>query len=145
MGKKGWIRIVEAMTAILLIAAVVVIAINQNQRLDQNTSQRIYAVEQNTLNEIQLNDSARAEILSIPSSSLPVAWDSFSSLAPNTKEIVMQNYPSSMQCQGRICSTSDPCILGYQNTPSKTIYAQDVVITANLTLYNPRLMKIFCW
>jgi len=126
--------------AILLIAAVVLIAISSNQRLDQDISQKIYAVEANTLKEIQFNDSARAEILS--ASSVPVAWANFPA---NTKTIITQNAPSSMQCQGRICSTSDPCLLEGVNTPSKTVYASDVVITANLTSYNPLLLKIFCW
>lgn len=145
MQKKGWIRIVEAMMAILLIAAVVLIAISSNQRLNQDNSQKIYTIEATMLKEIQFNDSARAEILNIPSGSVPVSWSQFSTIAPNTKLIITQDSPTSMQCEGRICSTSDPCLLEKENTPSKTVYSQDVIISASLTTYNPLLLKVFCW
>ena len=141
--KRGWIRIVEAMIAIILIAAVVLIAISQSQRLNPDISEKVYTAENSMLTQVQLNSSARAEILNVSGSGLPLLWSGFPSLLPNTWEIINQSTLGSMQCEGQICLTSDPCLLG--NPPGKTIYAQSVIIAANLTVYNPRLLKVFCW
>lgn len=141
--KRGWIRIVESIMAILLIAAVVLIAIRYSQTGSSDISSNVYETESAMINQVQVNQTLRNEIVGIPALTLPILWSQFVSVAPNTENEINQTTPSYLECQGQICSTSDSCLL--KNPPDKTVYSESVLITANLTEYNPKVLKIFCW
>lgn len=144
--RKGWIRIIESILAILLIAGVVLIAIRQNQGEKQDISVIVYRAESGILTGIQLNETLREEILNIPIASFPIEWNqsnSFDSFAPNTKAVINQGAPSYLKCVGKICAADNTCLL--ENPPDKTVYSESVMISANLQTYSPRLLKLFCW
>ena len=141
--KKGWIRIVEAMVAILLIAGVVLIAISQSQNNEENISVRILNSEIAILREIQLNNTLRQEIVAVQNSSLPVEWEEFNVSAPQTGAKIAEKTPGYLECQAKICATNDSCLL--EDNTDKTVYAESVIITATIQTYNPRILKLFCW
>ena len=141
--KKGWVRIVEAFVAILLIAGIVLIVIEQDQNKREDISSQTYDYLVSILREIQLDNNLRAEIVNIQDSELPVEWEEFNVSAPQTFAKITEKTPSYLECIGKICSTSDLCLLS--QSPDKTIYAESVIITANLQSYNPRALKLFCW
>jgi hypothetical protein len=62
-GKKGWIEIVEAFVAILLIAGVVLVILNKSSLGGTDISQQVYTTELSILREVQTNDIFRAEII----------------------------------------------------------------------------------
>ena len=59
--KKGWIRILEALIAILLIIGFLVITIDKGGEKEELSS-RIYSVEKAMLKEIQINETFREYI-----------------------------------------------------------------------------------
>jgi hypothetical protein len=136
-------RIVEALVAILVIAGVVLIVINQNENKKENISSQISSFQIAILREIQLNNSLRQEITAVQDSWLPVENDSFSQNASLTWGKIVEKTPGYLECVEKICATSDSCL--FADSPSKTVYAQSVIISTTLQTYNPRLLKLFCW
>jgi len=140
--KKGWIKIVEAFTSILLIAGILLIILN---RVDVtiDISQQIYDSEYAILREIQLNDSLRDEILS-----LTIPLDGIEDNSPGfPKEInvtIDKRKPDHLGCEAKICQIDGNCIL---NLPpiNRDIFVQSAIITANLDTYSRRELKLFCW
>ena len=139
--KKGWIRIVEVLVAILVIAGVVLIVISQNENKKNNVSLQLQNSQTAILREIQINNFLREEIISIPS--LPVENISFSSQAPLTWNKITEKNPAYLECAAKVCAVDDSCL--FANPSGKTVYAQSVIISSTLTTYNPRLLKLFCW
>ncbi len=143
--KKGWIRIVEAFVAILLIAVVVLIVIRQDQTERKDTSSNVYTLMVSILRDIELNNSLRNEIVNILDSSLPVEWNEFNVSAPQTAARITGKTPGYLECVGKICATNDTCLLSQNQKLDAEIYAESVVISSTLQTYNPRLLKLFCW
>ena len=143
MNKKGWIRIVEASIAILFIAGVVLVVINNNE-LDGNddVSLKILDAEISVLREIQLNSSLRVEVLS---SSFPIESGE-PGFPEKVREKIDSKTPGYLTCVSKICSIIDECVLTAENSGS--VYAESVLITTNPETappYSPRKLKIFCW
>ena len=140
MEKRGWIRIIEAFSTILLITGVLLIVLNKGYLPKEDISQRIYEKQQGILREIQLNNSLRESILSFDSNSLPIEWSSF---PQDLKDKIISKTPGDLECKAKICNINDICVLN--EISDKDIYAQKVIITATLEKYSPRQLKLFCW
>lgn len=139
--KKGWVRIVEAFVAILFIAMIVLIVIEQDQNKSEDTGSIIYSSVISIARDIQLNSSLRGEIVDV--SSLPLEWSEFNTQVPQTLERITNKTPSYLECQAKICATNDACLLS-QNQ-DKEVFAESVIISSTINEYNPRILKIFCW
>lgn len=136
INKKGWIRIAEAFTAILLVIGAAIIVVGGGvQRED--ISEKVYDIEIPVLREIQLNNTLRSEILV---TSGITEWDNFPS---GTKNKIIAEIPGWLECEGKICSPESLCLL--EEEPEKSIYVQSVLITSTLDIFNPRKLKLFCW
>ena len=145
MNKKGWIRIVEASIAVLFIAGVVLVVINNNELGNNNeASLKILDAEISILREIQLNSSLRGEILS-DSLSLPIESREVG-FPVYVKDKIDSKTPGYLICVYKICSLNDECVLTVENSGS--VYAESILITTNPETappYSPRKLKIFCW
>ncbi len=141
--KRGWIRIVEAFFAILVIAVVVLIVVQQDQNKRGDVSVRIHSSVTSIVRDLQLDNNIRSEIVKIPNSALSVNWNQFNASAPLTMEKIISETPSSLNCIGQICATNDSCLL--EQNPSTTIYADSAIISSDIQTYNPRTLKVFCW
>jgi hypothetical protein len=138
---RGWIKIVEAFVAILLIAGVLLFILDKGYIKKDDPSEKIYNVENSILREIQNNDSIRIEILN---QTLIIPIESNDSLFPEgVKTIINIERPSYLNCKAKICSLNDDCLLS--DSTSIDVYARSVPITSTITNYNPRQLKIFCW
>lgn len=138
--RKGWIRIVEAFVAILLMTGVVIIVLNKGEFQRENISSTVHNVELSILREIQLSDLLREEILGTNGT---VEWESFPAQVPKIKSKIESRAPGYLECVAKICDITDPCSLA--GDEEKNIYAESVIITSNLEIFNPRLLKLFCW
>ncbi len=136
--KRGWIRIVEALIAILLIAGFLTLLINSQEEGTKDISSKVYLTENAILREIQLNNTYRTDILDVTGS---VEFESFNE---NLKEHINNRIPNYLNCTGKICDFEyDPaCNI---DSLKKDIYVRSVMITTDSTTYNPKLLKIFCW
>ena len=138
MKKRGWVRIVEAFVAILLIAGVLLIVINKGA-LSGDNSEEIYKKEIAVLRGIQTDDVLRNEIISIDKSSLPIVWEN----VPNgIKERITTSMGDSLDCVAKICLLDEICVL--EEYSQEDIYSRAVAITANITDYSLKQLKLFC-
>lgn len=138
--KKGWIKILEAFIAILLITTVLLIVIKQGYFGEKDISSQVYDIEIAILREIQLNNNLRNEVLN---SETPLEWDNFPEIL---KEKINSRTPSYLECEAKICQLRDNCELS--EYPEKDVYAQAAAITKTLdTPENTELkqLKLFCW
>ena len=138
VGKKGWIRILEACIAALLVAVVLLIAIGGEDIGKKNPSSEIYDSQLFVLRDIQMNDTLRQSVLD---AILPVESNE-TGFPQDVKERIEYLVLDYLECKAKICEIESDCNL---NIPQeKDIYVQSVLITANLETYSPRQLKLFC-
>ena len=135
--KRGWVRIVEAFVAVLLIAGITLVILDKGYIGKSDISEGVYTQQEAILREIQLNNTLRGEILG--ATPLPVNWSNFPSLLI-TK---LQEMPSYLECEGEICSINEDCV--FSKTIEKDIYVRSVAITSAQGNYDARQLKMFCW
>lgn len=143
--KSGFIKILEAFIAILLITGVLLIILNRNvQKTD--VSDLIYDSQYAILRQIQLNNTLRSDILS---ASIPPEGIEHDDLPSDVKTKIGSKTPSYLRCIGKICDISDECLppnSGPSIPPTDvSVYSQTVIIVADLNIYSPRKLKLFCW
>ncbi|MFA4952999.1 MAG: hypothetical protein WC584_02145 [Candidatus Pacearchaeota archaeon] len=139
-GKRGWIRIVEAFVAILLILGVLLIVINKGYIGKKDISKQVYDAEISILREIELNDNSRKEILSLTLDEKGVVVTEEN--LPNIYQTIMERSPEYLECNARVCELDKICII---ENIDKDVYAQAVAISATNEIYKPRQLKLFCW
>ena len=204
--KKGWIEIVEAFVAILLVAGVLLILANKGYLGKSDISEQVYTAQLSMLREIETNDAFRAEILEV--SSLPAY------VPTDIQQLINTRAPNYLNCIGQVCDIVD-CPIGWNKcldvnnnkycysgtcpiqkidvlsstcisptptkcsdangdnycygtstcltpsnininpssskcdylgtSPSKDVYAQDIIVSSTLTKLDYRKLKLFCW
>jgi hypothetical protein len=144
--RKGWIEIVEAFFAILLVASVILLLLNKGYFKGSDISDEVYNVQVSILREIQTNDSLREDIVNsvsgISGKDLPVEWDN-PNFPISVKSKINQRTPASLNCTGEICNLTETCILNEKITTD--IYSQSVTITSTLHNLSFRKLNLFCW
>lgn len=137
--KKGWIRIVEALVAILLIAGFLVLIIDNPENREKDISAKVYMTENAILREVQSNNTYREYILGIGETSVE-----FEAFDDSLKNHITSRVPLYLNCTGKICDFALDPVCNIESL-EKNIYVRSVMITANLDTYEPKLLKIFCW
>jgi hypothetical protein len=130
-GKKGWLRIVEAFIAIMLIMAVMLIII-QKQKVGNENLEELKIKERNILNLVARDEILRNEILS---------WS-----AQGTNEKVKPLVPRGYNYSINLCKYDSICSLNF--TVPSSVISDETLIVANLTQYDPNeavKLKIFFW
>jgi hypothetical protein len=142
--KKGWIKIVEAFIALLLITGALLVVINRGYVGKSDISPQVYQVQVAILREIQLNSEYRTAILN--ASSLPVEWSEFEKEGlKDVNDKIESRKPDYLDCIARICELDEVCPFNSIQQINQDIYAQSVAITAEGDVYKPRQLKLFCW
>jgi hypothetical protein len=131
MNRKGWVRIVEAFFAVLIIlGAVLVIMEKQIQQVD--ISDVVYEKERSILNVIVNNDSLREDILGGDMT--------------NVNDTITQNFPNTWAFTTNVCNLDEAC---NENTPDdRDVYVSETLITASLTQFpegRSKRLKLFVW
>jgi len=137
--KRGWIRIVEAFVAILLVMGIILVLLDEGQIKKQDSSEEIYEIENLILRNIQENNSLRQEVLD---SELPInsSNPSFSVLINNS---INKHKPSYLNCFAKICEINKNCI--YENNFELDVYVRSAIISADLNEHKPKQLKLFCF
>lgn len=137
--KNGWIRVVEAVVAALLITGAVLVVIDEGYIKKSNPSKEIYEAEDYILSLIQNNNTLREEVLgaSLPVNSTDPAFP------PKINNTINKNVPAYLICSGKICMINDDCL--FLENSEEDIYSRSSIVTANLTNYSPRQVKLFCY
>jgi len=139
---KGWVRLVEVFIAILLLTGVLLVVVSRSNSPDENKLHiEIAQKEIAILRDIELNNTLRTEILNV--ASLPVEWEDFNSQGlQEVKDRINYLMPSNFECEAKICEIYETCVI--DEFSEENIYAESVLISANLNTYSPRQLKLFC-
>ena len=139
--KKGWIKIVEAFIAILMIVSVLTIIVMKDLVIKDDGYDRIYEEEFYILQKIQLNSSLRQDILG----ATPIPIESTNLNFPFEKDSIFASTAlKTFNCSFKICVPNEECVLG--NSPAEQeVFGKSIIINSNLTVYNPRELALFCW
>lgn len=140
--KRGWIRIVEAFIAILLLAGVLFVIVTKNSSNNNTFQEEMSKKELAILRDVELNNSLRAEILAVGSTNLPVEWENFGSGLQNVKDRIIYLTPKNLECKAKICLMNESCIM--EESSKEDLYAESVIISADIDTYSPRQLKLFC-
>ncbi len=137
INKKGWIKIVEAFMAIVLLLGFLLIMIAQVNKSSVDTS----LTEKNNvkiLNGIETNQTLRNSVLS---SSVPAY--SNETFPTDLETYLGNNTLSGQYCFLYICGAESEC--NFKENVNTDVYSSEILITSNLTLYSPRKLKVFCY
>ena len=127
--KKAWMRIVEAVIGILLIMGFLVYFISQ-KTTKSDISQGVYDRQMQILDVISKNDSIRTSILSDDNTEV--------------NDYIKNMIPASWNFTTHICAIQDICNRAY--TPyDREVYATEILITSNITDYQPKKLRFFVW
>lgn len=143
--KRGWVKIVEAFIAIMLVAIVLLTALNEREGVfgeggRENLYKENYETQISILKKIQLNETLRNEVLGISKEELPVNW---SEMPLGIKNKVNDEKPLYLNCTTKICSLGGRCEL--EQDIREEVFAENLGIFTNSSTYNPRKLKLFCW
>lgn len=138
--RKGWIRIIEVFVAILLITGILFVVIRGEYSKQTNLASKTSETEIAILRDIELNNNLRSEILG---ATPPIEWENFETSMPDTRTRINELIPNYLECEAKLCALEDVCVL--DEYTGEDVYAESVVIAADLNTYNPRQLKLFCW
>ena len=127
--KKAWLRIVEAVLAILIILSTFLIITSQ-QTTKTDLSQEISEIQTNILDIISKNSTLREYIIQ-----------------NNQKELKTEielMLPNSFNYAIKICPVTDICH-STETPTNKPVHAKEVLITTTLQTYQPKKLRFFVW
>ena len=131
MNRKGWVRVVEAFFAVLIVLGAVLVVM-QKQIETVDISDVVYEKERALLTIIANNDSMRNEILINNTDSIDV--------------FVRSNLPNNWDFVTNVCNIDMTC---NRNTPDdRNVYVSETFITSNLTDFpggKSKKLRLFIW
>ena len=133
LNKRGWIKIVEAFIAILLVAGVLLFVINKGYIGKADISDKVYDAEISILREIELDDNLRSQILQSELDEVP----------QGIIDKVGQRKPDYLTCEAKLCKLDEICEM--DTYIEKDVYSQSVAIAADKQKFDPRQLRLFCW
>lgn len=135
--KKGWIRIMEAVTAILIMASVLIVVYTNNAP-EADYSGYVYNLQIGILMDIAGDEFLRNETLK--STEVP---DNVSS---SLEAFVRQKLPENFDFDLRVCNiSSTTCVSENASKINSQVYVEDRIISSNLQKYDPKILRLFVW
>jgi len=129
LNKNAWIKIMEAVFAVLIILGITLTIVSKtNQQL--NINEIVYEKQEKILNVILENQTLRNKVLLGDSSTI----DSFIEKAiPPTWNFSTEILDINTEYHSPLSSNG------------KDVYVKEIVISSNLTEYNPKRLMFFVW
>ncbi len=143
VNKRGWIKLVEAFFALMLVAGVLLFLFTE-VFVTEGGGGEIYEWEIAMLREISFNDSLREAVVSVSSEELPVRWENFSGDLEQVKNSINKLTPGYLVCEAMVCEVESLCVLE-DDLNGKSIYTKSKIIAIGQGDYSPKKFKIFCW
>ncbi len=136
--RKAWIRIIEALVAILLMAGILLLIVQSQSSGEKDISSKVYVTENAILREIQSTSTYRNYVLSVANS------EEFEDFDSSLKNHIINRIPEYLSCTGKICDFGFDSSCNIESS-EEDVYVKSVMIAGNSTIYDPKLLKIFCW
>ncbi|HVY01698.1 MAG TPA: hypothetical protein VHA12_02965 [Candidatus Nanoarchaeia archaeon] len=132
VNKKGWLRIVEASIAIMIIFGVLIV-INSTQRFSEQQDLTRLIVPM--LDEVARNVSLRENVVVGGENSVEQLRDFVSTRLKQ----------STIKYEVAVCESGEICSLQEYPSNAREIYAAERVISSTLNTFSPKKIKIFLW
>jgi hypothetical protein len=147
MNKRGWMRILEATVAVLIVAGVMISVYSDKINGDNADNFYFYDLQIGVLNEISSDADLRLKVLNV------VVESSSDSNFDQLSDFIEDRLPSSIGFSLRVCDLGSPCKMfsdDYTATLDKSIYVEEVVISAEIgsgpgATYSPKKIRLFVW
>ena|SRR3989344_4142891 len=140
--KRGFLRIIEAAVAVMLVAGVLLFFISKQVNLGDQTQNKILDNENIILNEISQSSDFRNIVLQ-QQEDVEISNNTIESGLSSIYNYARQRMPPQLNIKLKICSLNVVC--GLNNYPQVNVYSQSIAITSNVTTYNPKQLKMFAW
>lgn len=124
-GKRGWIRIVEAFIAVLLMAAFLLTLYSTKAK---KTDDEIGKLQDAILDGVVQNNLLRIEVLNNKDTGVT--------------SFVKERLPSGLDFKVRICDVGNICSL---DNYIPEVYVKERIVSSTLDSYKPRKLKLFVW
>ncbi|MGV8151513.1 MAG: hypothetical protein ACP5OG_00375 [Candidatus Nanoarchaeia archaeon] len=125
---KAWIRIVEALFAILIVAGGLFLVMSR-QAEKKDLGDEINLKQRQILETISKENRLRNAVITNDSATID--------------EAVRLMIPDTWNYKIKICALSEICSLGQYI--EKDVYVSEVVIATNITNYSPKKLRLFVW
>jgi len=139
--KRGWIRILEATIAVMIVAGVLLVAYSKQPSSGVDKSDYIGTIQKKILDDITIRDDLRSHVLESTDTSIPTDLTDF----------VSSNIPSSLSHSLKVCNFTNPptpCKLSdsdFIGAGGAEIFVEERIIASNVTDYNPKKVRLFVW
>lgn len=138
--KKGWIRVIEAIASVLVIAGILLVVLNQQTIIDTEPRQ-MEELQTSILRELQTTPNLRNAVLEQNFFSVDTIDPGEGSIITN---VVDSRTPQRVQCETRICTLDSAC--EYSEEVEEDIYVETGFFSGSIQEgYSPRKVKLFCW
>jgi len=131
-GKRGWMRLMESVIAVLILASVLIVVYTNNSS-SVSSSEYISNLQTKVLGEIAENASLRSEVLK-DSPDIGVLNSS-----------VRANIPINFNFQLNVCPFDLPEGCLFSGGTSEELYVKDTLISGDLQEYNPKIVRLYVW
>jgi len=129
MDKGGWLKVLEAAIAITLLIGVLVYMMSTSAPR-KDISGDVYEKEKYILDMISKNDSLRDDIMA--------------NKTDNINFTIQKMIPVTWDFETKICKLDDICE-GSRRPVDKNVYSLEIVVSSNMTSYNPKKLRLFVW
>jgi len=138
-GKSGFLRIVEAFIAVMIIAGVMgYVYVQRIQKPDEADS--VNQIERIILSEIANSEELRNAVLNGDSGNNSIEAVQNRTIINNT---IKKSVPKEYEFSFRICALNLVCEL--EEYTNKEVFANEAIISSTLSQYNPKKLRIFLW
>jgi len=137
IGKRGWIRIMEASIAIMILGGVLLVVFN-NQAPNTDSSDYIRSIMHEVVDQVYSDETLVNYVLSENETMLN------SYVGANIPNVFL-NYSL------LICDLTNPIASCELNSElqdylvDRDLYVEDIIVSSNLTEYNPKLVRFYVW
>jgi len=135
MDKKGYIKTLEAVIAIVLILGFIFLYLPREDT-GSNEVPPLVASAQDSIKESLTNDVALREAIINQDSNDNSGQDAM-------EELLEANLPPGFNGNFNICGT--PTCIGEGVPVDKNIYVEDIIISATLETQKPKIVRVFIW
>ena len=135
--KQGWIRILEATIAVLMVSGIMITVYSRHIDNSAGPGDYIYSIQKQILKDISSRNDLRNYVLT-----------------DNLEELdnyVSGKIPTAFNYSLKICNFTnppEPCKLDaaeFIATRDKDVYVEELIISADFEHYSPKNVKLFLW
>lgn len=137
--KCGWIRILEATIAVLIVSSTLIIVYSNQPTRDRDLGEYMYNLQKQILLDINSKSDLRGYVLN-------GSEDSLNSL----NLYIYDGIPIAFKYSIKVCDLGETgkCKLNESEvieTKDRDVFAEEIIIAADFDGYNPKKVRLFVW